>query len=291
MMLKYNLLTLAIVLFFLQIGIVNACSPVYLCGNWGACEDGIQIRTCQDTQCKTGNVVERRLCAASGDECNPNYICADWGQCHYFGKAQDILASKLRFSGYQERACSDINRCADAFLEERKCTDSYDARFVNVERCGISFVVALDVNSKREVSTISADAWKQQRLDITFVQSNFSFCPTCYNGFKDGDEEEIDCGGSCKQCEEETGEKDRIILVSLSWGFSAFLFILLTFISIFNKQNKMKKDIYLAYQAIDKKDKASLEKHISSIKKNYKNMNPDKRAQFDKELQKLYRRI
>lgn len=270
---------------------VLACTPEYRCQDWSSCNNGIESRTCSDISCGTGDIVERRLCTGDNQLCNTNYQCSDWSQCTYLSKTEDVLTGNLQFSGYQERACADLNSCVDDFVEERKCADSFAVRFVTVERCGEPFVVALDTRSDREVSKIAVDAWRQQKLDITFVQSNFSYCASCYNGIQDSDETDIDCGGSCKECVEESGISEQVLIVSSSWAVSGVFFILLVFFCVFDKKSCMARLLYKTHRALESGNKSKAEEHYNQLKKRFSKIKPEHKELFDKDLKRLSRKF
>lgn len=287
---KYKLLILFLAISVL-IPAVYACTPDYVCADWGNCEKGIQIRNCTDIACGLPTNIERRLCTSQEDSCKVKYQCSIWSECSYLSKTSDILASNIRFKGYSERACTDENNCADNFIEQKSCEDSFKVRFVKIEQCGVPFLVALDEKSNREVSEINLNAWKQRKLNLAFVQSNFSYCPSCYDGVQNMDEQGIDCGGSCKECVKETGINEQIIFISSSWALSLLLLSGFIFSSFFDRKTKIKYLIYRAYRALDKKDKADLVSTINKIKAAYKHLSPKQRNDLDKDLDRLYRRI
>jgi hypothetical protein len=288
---KSKILLIASLAIFLA-PIALACTPDYVCPEWGACENGLQTRSCLDSSsCGLPPNIERRLCSSNEAACKVDYTCSEWSQCSYTDKTEDILASNIKFAGYEERACADLNGCADNFVEQRDCADTFKVKFVKIEQCGTPFLVALDQESQRQVSEIDLDAWKHERLDISFIQSNFSYCPTCYNGAQDDNEEGIDCGGSCKACVDEKGVTNQIVLVASSWFISLLIFSSFIFSSFFDKRTRVRYLIYKAYKAIDEKDKAALQRHVKKIKEHYRKMPASQRAVFDRELERLYRRV
>lgn len=287
---KYKLVLSIMFLFiFLPSGL--ACTPNYVCPDWGKCENGIQTRNCIDTACNLPPNVERRLCSSDSLGCKVEYSCSAWSQCSYTDKTEDILTSNIRFAGYEERACTDVNKCVDNFIERRACADTFKVKFVKVEQCGKPYLIALDQDSQRGVGEIDLDAWKHERLDISFIQSNFSYCPTCYNGAQDSDEEGIDCGGSCKACVDENGITNQIVLVASSWFISLLIFSSFIFSSFFDKKTRIRYLIYKAYKALDEKDKPVLLSTVKKLKEHYKGMSPQHKESFGKDIERLFRRI
>ncbi|HVY01811.1 MAG TPA: hypothetical protein VHA12_03545 [Candidatus Nanoarchaeia archaeon] len=287
---KYKLIFF-IFLFLVSVQYSSACTPNYVCNSWGNCEKGIQTRNCTEIACGLPSNIERRLCTSAEDECKVKYQCSLWSQCSYLDKTEDILNSNIRFKGFSERACTDINNCADNFVEQKACEDSFKVKFVKIEQCGVPFLLALDENSNREVSEVNLNAWKQRRLDISFIQSNFTYCPSCYNSVQDNDEEGIDCGGSCKACVKETGISEKIVFISGSWVVSLILCFAFVFSSFFDRKTRIKYLIYRAYRALDNKERQALSDIIRKIKDNYKHLSAGQKGDLDKDLDRLYRRI
>jgi hypothetical protein len=275
----------------LLVSMVSACTPTYDCADWGECTDGIQIRKCAEMSCGLAPLIERKLCGENKNECKVKYSCTTWSSCTYLDKTNDILNNNINFKGYQERACIDENECVEGFAEQKSCEDIYKVKFVQIEQCGTPFLLALDAGSSKEVSQINLDSWRSQRLDIAFIQSNFSYCPSCYNGFRDQNEEGIDCGGDCKSCTTEQGISEQAFFIGSSWVTSALIFFAFIFSTFFNNRTRMRYLIYQAYKAVDRKDKVKLKVIISKIRRMQKDLSDDQKEYFRKDLDRLYRRI
>lgn len=180
--------------------IVSDCFPSYECGEWSVCSDGLQERMCIDTKCGMKDIVERRFCQG---ECDPDIRCSSWGRCNYEDKITDVFLGEIKFGGYQERICRDVTGCIEDFTEERSCSDSYNLDVIELEKCGIKYLAAVDPSTRDVYARVPLDAWREEgELDLIFSDIG-EYCDSCYNGVKDGDEEGVDCGGSCKKCKEE----------------------------------------------------------------------------------------
>jgi len=214
-----------IVAFILLIPVVQSadCFPEYSCGEWSQCDDDLQTRTCQDIKCNTGENIERRFCG--GSQCRPEIECTEWTPCTNTEKTTDILQGKINFQGYQQRFCKDLKECSDDFTEERACEESYKLKLEKIEECGENKIIATDPLSLRPIAKISLDSWKKQKLEISFTQGQQIYCPSCYNGIKDSNEERIDCGADCKPCKEKHIKIFTILAVSF-WAISAVFFFL-----------------------------------------------------------------
>ena len=199
------------------------CFSDYECGEWGACLEGLQSRVCIDQKCARRNIIERRFCQIPG--CSPKIECTDWSECIYTEKISDLINGKISFGGYHNRICRDANECVESFMEEKPCEEFYPIELKKVEQCNQEFLAGIDPSSERIVAKINLDSWKKDRLDITFSQGDSSYCSNCYNGIKDFNEEEIDCGGSCKPCMKQSVFPSKLAMIAF-WMFSG-LFTLL----------------------------------------------------------------
>ena len=80
---------------------------------------------------------------------------------------------------------------------------------------------------KGPISYVDISSWKEKgRFDAQFIQSENFYCSYCYNAIKDGDEEGLDCGGSCNKCEIEKGFSLNFLVVPLWIGVLLLLALL-----------------------------------------------------------------
>ncbi|MBI2452279.1 hypothetical protein HYV50_04365 [Candidatus Pacearchaeota archaeon] len=253
---KLYFILFLIILFVLFLAIVNAqeCFPDYECGEWGACIDGLQTRTCIDKRCNQRNLLERRFCDTIA--CTPKIECREWSECTYTQKVNDFLRGEIKFGGYRNRLCIDKNKCVESFSEEGTCEESFPLELTKRIECGQEFLIATDTVQKRQVAKINLDSWKSKRLDLLFTigSGRTLHCPSCYNVFKDDDETRVDCGGPCKPCKEEK-YFPIIPITIISW----FLAAIFTFLSI-------KEAIPLISQTKSKRQEKKLEKLTKSLR-------------------------
>ncbi len=212
------------------------CFPKYKCEEWSECDDGLQSRTCKDKTCGRRDIIERKFCAVG---CTPKIECEEWGQCIYTDKIEDLLLGEIKFGGYRNRVCKDINGCVENFVEESSCEESFKLDLVKVKKCNEEFLIISDSLSKKRIAEINLGRWKKNVLDITFIQKESEYCTSCYNGLKDSDEERVDCGGECKQCREEREFPSLAIFIISLWILSS-LFVSLFFIEYFSLKKRIK---------------------------------------------------
>ncbi|MBX4196109.1 hypothetical protein KW805_00790 [Candidatus Pacearchaeota archaeon] len=175
------------------------CNPRYDCTEWSSCVDDFTTRVCKDIACGTEDITERKLCVSSS--CTPNIQCGAWNSCVFTAKTSDIFESNIRFEGYQERPCIDYNNCTAPFTEEHSCKDTFPVKFITADHCGEKFLTLVDPTYSKPVTRINLAAWRYgKQLELSFVQGETSYCPSCANGIQDDNEEGIDCGPSCASC-------------------------------------------------------------------------------------------
>jgi len=210
------------------------CFPDYKCGEWKACIEGLQSRTCTDIKCNGKDIIDRKFCEELN--CKPRIQCSEWSGCFYTDKIEDIFGGKIKFGGYKSRTCVDSTGCVDSFSEEGLCEETFDLDIKKVSYCGLDYMVAIDPLSKKEIVRINLESWKKKRLDLSFSSGDLKYCPSCYNGAKDNNETDIDCGGDCRVCKGES-KFSPFILIILFWGVSLIFSILLTRELILIKKN------------------------------------------------------
>jgi hypothetical protein len=191
------------------------CSSNYVCKEWGKCLGGYQERICEDSACGMKDITERQFCGEN-EGCAPKIECLPWNECVYTEKINNFLQGEIKFGGYKTRTCSDASGCIETFVEESSCEEKYDLTVEKMQECGTNYLVVSDPSSKKVLAKIDLDSWKSKRLDILFSDRRSS-CGGCFNAVKDGDEEGVDCGGSCaKECKTQTEFPVEIVSFS-SW--------------------------------------------------------------------------
>ena len=186
------------------------CIPDWQCGDWGTCENDASSRTCSDTKgcgVDTGKPSESMSCTqvekiVEGKKvaCTPDVRCGDWSECNYASNVENVLKGEVGLTGYKERTCSDANSCISSFIEKSSCSSNVKIELQKKRVCGVDTLSAVNGDTKNPVSNINLETFSAKKLDLSFIQSDTVYCASCYNSIQDGDEERIDCGGSCKPC-------------------------------------------------------------------------------------------
>lgn len=161
---------------------------------------------------------------------NLEWNCNEWNACNANYDVENVLKGDISTKGFQKRICKDLSNCAMDKIEKKSCSLSIPIKAEKVEWCNEKYVELFDINSNKLVSRIKESKISQvsnlSRIDISLIVSDFKgYCDSCYNGVKDYDETEIDCGGSCQSCLEKYTYFD--------WVFWLVLFLIMIF-SILN---------------------------------------------------------
>jgi hypothetical protein len=142
--------------------------------------------------------------------------CDDYGACS--GWAESVVA-----------CCNEISEnCPDlSFWEQGGAL--YGKVFCN----------GIEINRtiiKRIAMELSADEKKISIFGRGWEKEDMEYCPWCYDGIQDYDEEGVDCGGSCPPCEKPllTFPWWIIFLIIMALGFLVYLLIR-------EKKKRMKK--------------------------------------------------
>ncbi len=264
---KSRFILIFIFLFF--IGFVNAeCFPSYQCGEWGACIDGLSTRVCVDVKCEAEDISERQFCGE--DDCKPNIECGGWSNCNYFDKTNDIIKEQLIFRGVKERICNDVANCINSFVEQEGCSLSAPIKVRKTEWCGEQLVEILNeagnVVGRVKQQEITS---KLRRVDISLVEQNIpTYCSYCFDGVKNYDEAEKDCGGpSCPECIESVDFFDWAFLASFfSWGI-CFLLVLVGFV-VFSRDERFNqgfKNLIYLFKPLSREEAMAREQKIKEF--------------------------
>jgi|TARA_Y100000310_G_scaffold343510_1_gene451523 hypothetical protein len=146
------------------------------------------------------------------EDCISDIKCGEWSGCDIKGKINKILSEKLdtedttihncMIDSYKERTCVDLNGCLKDNIEREFCNLSTQIEIKRTQWCNEDHVEIYDMNSDKLVVRIKeSEVSEFNKIDISFVTDEFqSYCNYCFDGVKNFDETEIDCGGSCSDC-------------------------------------------------------------------------------------------
>lgn len=129
--------------------------------------------------------------------CIPELECNDWDVCRGNYDLSTITENQVFLRGIRSRVCIDKNDCLYNIIEFKKCEDRIPIKIINGSGCYEGYLVIYNMDNNL-ISILQREP--KNSLNINLLLDNSNYCPYCYNGIKDHDEEEVDCGGSCAGC-------------------------------------------------------------------------------------------
>ena len=167
------------------------------------------------------------------DECNESvWSCSVWGECDAKYSMKDILLGKVSIKGSMGRACKDSTEKCDDKSEKRPCDLTIPINAEKIKWCEEEYVEIKEKETNKLISRVKETEIPQTKeilkLDISFIISNFvGFCDYCYDGVKDYDETDVDCGGpNCISCDPGYDYFDWLFwLIISSWSVLVILLL------------------------------------------------------------------
>ncbi|MFA5855718.1 MAG: hypothetical protein WC867_00015 [Candidatus Pacearchaeota archaeon] len=154
--------------------------------------------------------------------------CGDWSDCITSYDLKNVIYfEEILLRGYRSRLCIDRNSSNSLKVEKIDCVIKSNVYFKKSQKCFKEYLEVYGSNDSL-VSRIQYTAGEDSRLNIQFALGDKLYCPYCYNGIKDYDEENIDCGGSCPKCNDEAFE---VPFYSEIFNFSKLLSSLIVLIA------------------------------------------------------------
>jgi len=206
-------------------GTGQTCLPDYQC-NWPACSiDGeLQEINCYDNNdCTPGAYITKsRVCSVDEEEpetptqtplgarggtagCVSNWQCSEWSECKVIYNLDEIISGKVLLKGEKERNCIDNSNCLFDKTERQECETAKPIYAKKVERCFKNYIEVFDENNVL-ISRLELIDGEYQVLNIQMIFDDAGYCPYCFDGQLNYNEDEIDCnydGIDCPRCGEE----------------------------------------------------------------------------------------
>jgi hypothetical protein len=171
---------------------------------WSACSSGFTVPKCSDlNRCGTSyDIPEKLECGES--KCVPDVKCSAWTSCDVDYNFMDLVGGAISdLSGTKSRVCVDGNSCVDSVEEVRSCSINVDIYTRRFSKCGQDFVGIYNRLDNDLIARIEEGDVNNPHLNIHLDDNEEDvFCDYCFDGVKNGDEDGVDCGGSCKKCSE-----------------------------------------------------------------------------------------
>ncbi|MEK6886111.1 MAG: hypothetical protein AABX17_04045 [Nanoarchaeota archaeon] len=250
------------------------CSAGYSCIS-GSCVEGIIL---------PNNQIPANLPAGSGasETCKQSFICGSWNECNInYNVATLTIGSSL--SGERKRICSDKNKCFVNFEQKESCSLKEEVEVRITNWCGQEFTEIVGQKTGKVLARIKVLP-DGRAANLNFNVEGEGTCAYCYDGVKNYDETDIDCGGSsCISCSSSKLKRTGVFIIGTIYGyllplliFIIFLFMLIyTLRFVFNYMKQVAENWILRRYCDWKKDGYDvfvLDEHIKSIKHSHRRL-------------------
>ena len=191
--------------------------------DWTSCEGNAggysYAENCTDlNECGTQiNKPYRRECGVM------NLVCSDWSTCLAEYNLADVLRGNPTLSGTQQRVCFSPDNILNQTVEFRKCSMNSAINLKKTKWCFQDYLEVYDADSNKLIGRMRDYAVSGVKtVNIGLVATDFEgYCDYCYDGIKNYDEVNADCGGACPVC------KDKGTFFDWLLYFKIFLWLLL----------------------------------------------------------------
>jgi len=184
-------------------GCDGACIENWEC-EWSSCEEGYSVPSCNDlNDCGTSYAIPKKLLCEDSGKCVPDVVCSEWSSCDVDYDFSDLVGSfrVIELEGSKSRVCVDSEGCVATLKEKEICSVSIDIYTERFERCGEEYVGVYNLLDDNTLAILKESTGDRSYLNIYFDDQDGVYCDYCFDGSMDGDEEGVDCGGSCKACQ------------------------------------------------------------------------------------------
>lgn len=203
----------------------ETCIEDWTC-TWTKCIDGYSTPTCTDENNCGTQIDKPKKIPCGNTKCTPKIECSDWSSCNPDYNFITLSNNEYFYQGIQTRTCTDTNKCATPIIEKKDCSTVVDVFSQSYEKCGREYIGIYNKLNNQLIASVEKGRLNENSLNIDISENqNKNYCDYCFNGIKDGDETEIDCGGSCPSCEERIVLPDYGITIfeRITDGFIKFI--------------------------------------------------------------------
>ena len=170
---------------------------------WSDCRSGSTVPICADlNKCGTSENRPTEIDCGQVDECSPDVNCGEWSECEVNYGFLDLIGNSINsLEGARSRICIDANSCVGSSYQSESCSVGIDVYTNKFTKCGRNFIGIYNLLDDKLVARVDEGTVDNPRLDIYFENGEEnSYCDYCFDGQINGDEEGVDCGGSCEAC-------------------------------------------------------------------------------------------
>jgi len=171
---------------------------------WSDCKGGFTTPDCKDlNSCGTSYDIPQKLECGSERECAPDIKCSEWSACEVDYNFGDLVKGEIStLTGSKSRFCVDKSGCTDSNQEVKECSVGIDIYTKRFSKCGQDFIGVYNRLDNELIARISEGTEDKPYLNINLDDKKSPYCDYCFDGRLTGDEEGIDCGGSCESCDD-----------------------------------------------------------------------------------------
>jgi hypothetical protein len=130
-------------------------------------------------------------------KCIPEFYCSDFGECIADYNFNELI-DQSQFSGRQYRYCKDNNKCMPDLVDSKECSNREEIKIDIVYRCGEEQIGVIGQKSSGSINLMQKNKKGYADIDVNVIGEGY--CYYCFDGIRDYDEKDIDCGGSCPKC-------------------------------------------------------------------------------------------
>lgn len=170
--------------------------------DWSDCINGFTTPTCRDeNDCGSTYLLPPNVSCSFETECRPFLQCDEWSSCETDYNLLDLNGKVDYTKGIKSRICRDLSFCVEPIKQVENCSRGIDIYTKQFTKCGVKFIGIYNRLNNKLIARIDEGTENESILNIHLDDSEDNlYCDHCFNGIKDGDEENTDCGGSCEDC-------------------------------------------------------------------------------------------
>lgn len=176
----------------------DICQESWRC-SWPECKNGVSTPSCTDRN-DCGTTFNKPTQVPCTKECTPDISCNDWSECSASYDFLTISGQDYLLNGQQTRTCTDQEGCVSTSVTTRDCSLVIDIYTTSFEKCDKEYIgIYNSLNDELLVNIEKSANPNQLNIDLSGQTENI-YCDYCFDGTLNGDEDQIDCGGSCSSC-------------------------------------------------------------------------------------------
>src|SRR3989344_5576201 len=189
-------------------------------------------------------LIEFPLGFEGGANCIADLKCGEWSGCRAVYNFDELAEGNILLPGEIKRTCVDNNQCLFNKIERQSCDSKVTIKVKKVYRCFKEYIEIYNLEDVL-ISRLELVNGEYRELNVQMLFDEFGYCPYCYDGKKNFDEDELDCvysGDSCRICQDtiansRPGFNINIVIIILT--------VLLSFLIIFYIILTMRREMFL----------------------------------------------